>query len=155
MAAPAPHARRVVALRRAAAQVVVFVVVLAVLWGLWEAYRWLWIREGWTWPFIVNDTTMPHLSDIVAALWGSASPGGVGPRLITVLVKGALFTAKEAAAGFAIGALVGFTLGVLLAHFRLLQRGLLPWIVASQTVRSSSSPRWSWSGPIRGCRTAS
>src|SRR5919206_3009371 len=134
MAAPAPHARRVVALRRAAAQVVVFVVVLAVLWGLWEGYRWLWIRESWTWPFVVNDTTMPHLSDIVAALWGSASPGGVGPRLITVLVKGALFTAKEAAAGFAIGAVVGFALGVFLAHFRLLQRGLLPWVVASQTV---------------------
>src|SRR5439155_1102101 len=77
---------------------------------------------------------MPHLSDIFAALWGSASPGGVGPRLITVLVKGALFTAKEAAAGFAIGALVGFSLGVVLAQFRLLQRGLLPWVVASQTV---------------------
>ena len=51
-----------------------------------------------------------------------------------VLGKGALFTAREAAAGFAIGALVGFTLGVFLAHFRLLQRGLLPWVVASQTV---------------------
>ena len=117
-----------------AARAAVFVIVLAALWGLWEGYRWLWMREGWTWPFIVDDTTMPHLHDIVAALWATASPGGVGPRLITVLVKGALFTAKEAAAGFAIGALVGFVLGVLLAHFRLLQRGLLPWVVASQTV---------------------
>jgi NitT/TauT family transport system permease protein len=126
--------RRAEAAGRAAARIAVFVLVLATLWGLWEGYRWLWIREGWTWPFIVDDTTMPHLHDIFGALWGSASPGGVGPRLITVLVKGALFTAKEAAAGFAIGALVGFALGVLLAHFRLLQRGLLPWIVASQTV---------------------
>jgi len=134
IAAPAPPASRSDALRHAAARVALFLVVLAVLWGLWEGYRWLWIHEGWTWPFIVNDTTMPHLSDIFAALWGSASPGGVGPRLITVLGKGALFTAKEAAAGFAIGALVGFTLGVFLAHFRLLQRGLLPWVVASQTV---------------------
>jgi NitT/TauT family transport system permease protein len=134
MAAPAPHEQRVVTVRRAAGRVLLFVVVLAVLWGLWEGYRWLWIHEGWTWPFVVNDTTMPHLSDIFAALWGSASPGGVGPRLITVLVKGALFTAKEAAAGFAIGALVGFALGAVLAQFRLLQRGLLPWIVASQTV---------------------
>jgi hypothetical protein len=24
------------------------VLVLAALWGLWEGYRWLWIREGWT-----------------------------------------------------------------------------------------------------------
>jgi NitT/TauT family transport system permease protein len=134
IAAPAASASRGDAVRRATVRVVLFVVVLAVLWGLWEGYRWLWIHEGWTWPFIVNDSTMPHLADIFSALWGSASPGGVGPRLITVLGKGALFTAKEAAAGFAIGALVGFTLGVFLAQFRLLQRGLLPWVVASQTV---------------------
>src|ERR671939_1002521 len=134
MAAQAPRERRIVALQRAAGRTLLFVVVLAVLWGLWEGYRWLWIHEHWTWPFVVDDTTMPPLGDIFAALWGSASPGGVGPRLITVLVKGALFTAKEAAAGFAIGALVGFALGVVLAHFRLLQRGFLPWVVASQTV---------------------
>jgi NitT/TauT family transport system permease protein len=134
MAAQPPAARRAVALKSAATRVLLFVVVLAVLWGLWEGYRWLWMREQWTWPFVVNDTTMPHLGSIIAALWGSASPGGVGPRLITILVKGALFTAKEAAAGFAIGALVGFALGVLLVHVRLLQRGLLPWVVASQTV---------------------
>src|SRR5256714_10698722 len=125
---------RTEAARRAAARVGTSILVLVALWALWEAYRWLWIHEGWTWPFAVNDTTMPHLHDIFAALWGRASPGGVGPRLITVLVKGALFTAKEAAAGFAIGALIGFALGVVLAHFRLLQRGLLPWVVASQTV---------------------
>jgi NitT/TauT family transport system permease protein len=134
MAAVSPVERRTVVAKRVVGRVALFFVVLAALWGLWEGYRWLWMREGWTWPFVVDDTTMPHLSDIIAALWGSASPGGVGPRLITVLVKGALFTAKEAAAGFAIGALVGFTLGVFLAHFRLLQRGLLPWVVASQTV---------------------
>jgi len=134
MAAELPVERRTELIRRAAARVGTSILVLAALWGLWEGYRWLWIHEGWTWPFVVNDTTMPHLHDIFAALWGSASPGGVGPRLITVLVKGALFTAKEAAAGFAIGALGGFALGVLLAQFRLLQRGLLPWIVASQTV---------------------
>jgi NitT/TauT family transport system permease protein len=126
--------RRSVAIRRALVQLGVFLLVLAVLWGLWEGYRWLWSHQHWTWPFVVNDSTMPHLSDIFAALWGSASPGGVGPRLITVLGKGALFTAKEAAVGFALGAIVGFALGVLLAHVRLLQRGLLPWVVASQTV---------------------
>ena len=134
MAAEPPVEGRTEAARRAAARVGTSILVLVALWGLWEAYRWLWSHEGWTWPFVVNDTTMPHLHDIFAALWGRASPGGVGPRLITVLVKGALFTAKEAAAGFAIGALGGFALGVVLAQFRLLQRGLLPWIVASQTV---------------------
>jgi NitT/TauT family transport system permease protein len=134
MAAQAPAGRRAVAVKAIAFRILLFLVVLVALWGLWEGYRWLWIHEHWTWPFIVDDTTMPHLGSIFAALWGSASPGGVGPRLVTVLVKGALFTAKEAAAGFAIGALIGFALGVVLVHVRLLQRGLLPWVVASQTV---------------------
>jgi NitT/TauT family transport system permease protein len=129
-----PEPRAAVALRRGTFRVVLFLLVLGALWGLWEAYRALWIHEGWTWPFAVSDATMPHINDIFAALWGHASPGGVGPRLLTVLVKGALFTAKEAAVGFAVGALVGFVLGVVLAHSRILQRGLLPWVVASQTV---------------------
>ena len=129
-----PRARYVEGVKRGTGRVLLFVLVLAVLWGLWEGYRGLWIHEGWTRPFRVNDSTMPHLHDILAALWGSASPGGVGPRLLTVLVKGALFTAKEAAVGFVLGALIGFALGVVLAHFRLLSRGLLPWVVASQTV---------------------
>jgi NitT/TauT family transport system permease protein len=134
IAAERPRERYAEGIKRGAGRVVLFVVVLVALWGLWEGYKWLWTREAWTWPFIVDDTTMPHLHDIFAALWGSASPGGVGPRLITILVKGALFTAKEAAVGFALGAIGGFALGVVLAHFRLLQRGLLPWVVASQTV---------------------
>jgi NitT/TauT family transport system permease protein len=129
-----PRTRYVDGAKRGIGRAALFLLVLAVLWGLWEGYRGLWIHEGWTWPFRVNDSTMPHLHDILAALWGSASPGGVGPRLITVLVKGALFTAKEAAVGFALGATIGFVLGVFLAHFRLLARGLLPWVVASQTV---------------------
>src|SRR3954452_14147652 len=133
MAAEVPRERRAVAVRRVAGRVLLFVLVLAVLWGLWEGYRSLWIHEHWTRPFVVDDTTMPHLADIFSALWGSASPCGVGPRLITVLGKGALFTAKEVAAGFAIGALVGFTLGVFLAHFRLMLLEFRPWVVTSKT----------------------
>jgi NitT/TauT family transport system permease protein len=125
---------RAVAVRRGIGRATLFLVVLATLWGLWEAYRSLWMRTGWTWPFRVDDTSMPHLHSIFQALWAHARPGDVGPRLITLLFHAALFTAKEAAVGFALGAILGFTLGVLLAHFRVLQRGFLPWVVASQTV---------------------
>jgi NitT/TauT family transport system permease protein len=51
-----------------------------------------------------------------------------------VLWDAALFTAKEAAVGFLLGAAIGFGIGVVLAHSRLLQRGFLPYIVASQTI---------------------
>jgi NitT/TauT family transport system permease protein len=117
---------------RGSARLVVFVVVLAALWGLWEGVRWLWIRESWTWPFAVSDITMPHLHLIVAQLFKSPTSGG--PLLITILWHSALFTAKEALVGFAIGASIGFLLGVLLSQFRVLQRGLLPYVVASQTI---------------------
>jgi NitT/TauT family transport system permease protein len=118
--------------RAAAARAALVVVVLAALWGLWELYRWVWTTTGWTHPFPVNDVTMPHLHTIFKAL---GEPSRVqGPLLVTVLLKSALFTAKEAAAGFALGASIGFLLAVVLVHSRLLQRGFLPYIVASQTV---------------------
>jgi NitT/TauT family transport system permease protein len=126
--APILTPERSAALRRIA----LLPVVLAVLWGLWEGYRALWMWTGWTWPFAVDDTSMPHIHDIVHALFQPARYQG--PLLISVLLKAALFTAKEAAVGFAMGAVGGFALGVLLAHFRTLERGVLPWAVASQTV---------------------
>jgi NitT/TauT family transport system permease protein len=110
---------------------VVLVTVVALL-GCWELYRWVWTSTGWTWPFVVDDTSMPHLWTIAKAF---AQPAQVNqPPLITVLLHKMLFTAKEAAAGFAIGDVIGFSLGVILAHSRLLQRGFLPYIVGSQTV---------------------
>jgi NitT/TauT family transport system permease protein len=118
--------------RRAASRVGYTIVALAGLWGLWELYRYVWTSAGWSWPFPVDDVTMPHLHRIVGALF---EPSRVnGPLLISVLAKSCLFTAKEAAAGFALGAAIGFGIGVVLVHSRLLQRGFLPYIVASQTV---------------------
>src|SRR6266540_2332730 len=73
-----PRDRAAASFRRGIGRGLLFLVVLAMLYGLWEGYRWLWEREAWTWPFVVDDTTMPHLDDIVAALWASARPGGVG-----------------------------------------------------------------------------
>jgi NitT/TauT family transport system permease protein len=123
---------RAVTVRRGIGRALLFVVVLAAIWGLWEGYRWLWMRQSWSWPFVVDNTSMPHLHDIFGALFEPARVNG--PLLITILWHSALFTAKEAAVGFAIGASVGFVLGVVLAHFNVLQRGLLPYIVASQTI---------------------
>ena len=107
--------------------------VLGALWALWEAFKWLGettgLRLG---AFEVNDRTLPHLHAVVAELFEPSRRNG--PLLIHVLADAALFTAKEAAAGFALGASVGFALGVVLVHSGLLQRGVLPYIVASQTI---------------------
>ena len=130
---PAEH-RRAAAVRTAAGRVGMLVLVLAVLWGLWEGYRWLWIHEGWTWPFTVDSTTMPHIHDILRQLFRKPTSGVGGEILLVQLLHAAWFTAKEAIVGFALGASFGFLLGVVLSQFRLLRRGLLPYVVASQTV---------------------
>lgn len=113
-------------------RIVLVPVVVGLLWGGWELYKWVWEATGWTWPFAVDDTTMPHIHDILAAFGRPVQTGG--PLLITSLLKASWFTAKEALAGFALGGVVGFVIAVLLTHSRLLERGLLPYVVASQTV---------------------
>jgi NitT/TauT family transport system permease protein len=133
VAAPLPRrtARRAPVAHAAARAGLVLAVVVALL-GLWELYRWIWTSTGWSWPFVVNDTSMPHIWTIAKAF---GQPAQVNqPALITVLLHKTAFTAKEAAAGFGIGGVIGFVLGVILVHSRLLQRGFLPYIVGSQTV---------------------
>jgi NitT/TauT family transport system permease protein len=110
----------------------VFVLVLGVLWGLWEGWHWVGTRFDLTWPFPVNDVTMPHLHRIVQALFQPAQVNG--PWLIDILWHASLFTAKECVVGFLLGAVIGFTIAVALSQSRFLERGFIPYIVASQTI---------------------
>ena len=114
--------------RRAAA----VALVVAGLVGLYELYHWIWASTGWTHPFVVDDTSMPHIWVILHALWQPAQVDQ--PALGTILFHKSLFTAKEAAVGFALGAVIGFAIGVVLVHSWLLTRGFMPYIVASQTI---------------------
>ena len=81
---------------------------------------------------MVDDITMPSLRSIIERLFESNQPDG--PILLQVLLETALFTAKEAFTGFVLGALVGLAIGVVFHHSRLLRRGILPYVVGSQTV---------------------
>jgi NitT/TauT family transport system permease protein len=117
---------------RGAKRVVLVLAGLTVFWGLWEAYRWFGESVGITWPFRVDATNMPHIHDMLNALTKPLQPGG--PPLIQQEWHWALFTGKEALLGFALGGAIGFGIAVLLAHSRILRRGLLPYVVVSQTV---------------------
>lgn len=117
---------------RGAKRVALVLAGLAVFWGLWEAYRWIGERAGITWPFTVDETNMPHIHEMLSALTKPLQPGG--PTLLHYEWHWALFTGKEALTGFVLGGVIGFALAVLLAHSRILRRGLLPYIVISQTV---------------------
>jgi NitT/TauT family transport system permease protein len=118
--------------RRALLRVLTLIAGLLLLCGLWEGYRWLGIRNHWSWPFVVNDTNMPHVRTILHAFGQPLQPDG--PPLRHYLFHWAVFTAKEALAGFALGAVIGFVIGVVLAQSTVLRRGILPFIVVSQTV---------------------
>jgi NitT/TauT family transport system permease protein len=118
--------------RRGVWGVLAFVAVLIGLVALWEGYRAIGQATGLTWPFPVNERSMPHIHEILGQLFQPSRRNG--PPLVTVLFQAAMFTAREAALGFVLGASTGFALGIALAHSRLLERGLMPYIVASQTI---------------------
>jgi NitT/TauT family transport system permease protein len=129
-------------------QVLSVVGMLLILATLWEGVKFIggdpWrfaVDEGaplnlhFTPPFsfaFASDLNMPHLWDIGAAFLKPARRNG--PLLLSVLTEAAIFTMCEAVVGFAIGALLGFLLGTICAHSSLLERSLMPYVVASQTV---------------------
>jgi NitT/TauT family transport system permease protein len=125
-------ADRAAGVRRASGRTLLLLAVLVIIWGLWEGFRAVGIHYHWTRPFLVDATSMPHIHDMFRALF--QHPNESSPILLVTLLKAAGFTAKEAALGFAMGAVAGFAIGALLAHSRMLQRGFLPYVVASQTV---------------------
>jgi NitT/TauT family transport system permease protein len=81
---------------------------------------------------VTRDLNMPHLSQIYEAFNKPAQRNG--PPLREVLLKASWFTAKEAILGFAIGTTLGLILAVIFVYSDLLQRGLMPFVIGSQTV---------------------
>jgi NitT/TauT family transport system permease protein len=81
---------------------------------------------------IATDISLPHLWDIVAAFAAPAQRNG--PPLVRILFDSAAFTFREALVGFVVGATLGLALAIAFVHVRLLERALVPYVVAPQTV---------------------
>jgi len=116
------------------------IIVLLAMCGLWEGYKAIGEVTGNKIPFTEiplpirsTDNSMPHVWRMAATLFEPARRGGE-EILLVILLRNALFTWREALVGFVIGSLIGFMLGVLFVHSSLLERGLMPYVVASQTV---------------------
>ena len=82
---------------------------------------------------IFNDLNLPHLQMIAEAFLQPARRNGE-LLLLRILADAGMYTFSEAIFGFLFGAALGFILGTAFAHSPLLERGLLPYVVASQTV---------------------
>src|SRR4051812_40575503 len=126
-------------------RIISLITLLLLIAVLWEAFKWIGGDPWWSEknPFgiahtppthfkIGSDLNLPHIWDIMAAFTNPARRNG--PPLVGVLANAALFTFREALIGFGFGALLGLILGSLFAHFGLLERGCMPYVVASQTV---------------------
>ena len=104
---------------------------------LWEGYKAVGNPDG-TVLFGVrilpraDDLSMPHLYTVLQRLGRPELTGG-RPVWIVVL-HACLFTLGITAVGFVAGALIGLLLAVLMQRFRLVERGLLPYVILSQTV---------------------
>ncbi len=82
---------------------------------------------------IFNDLNLPHLQMIAEAFLQPARRNGE-LLLVRILTDAGIYTFSEAIFGFVFGAVLGFLLGTIFAHSPLMERGLLPYVVASQTV---------------------
>jgi NitT/TauT family transport system permease protein len=125
------------------------VLVLVTLAVLWEAAKWLggdpWRihttvlgipidyehRPAFSWR-LADDLSLPHVWSIVAA-FGEIS-ASTGQPLALVLVDSAIYTLRTALVGFGVGVALGLALSIVFVHSQLLERALVPWVVASQTV---------------------
>jgi NitT/TauT family transport system permease protein len=121
--------------------IVSFTLILFTLALLWEAYKWMGQTTGGVWPGTnlglpvnTNNRAMPHLWDIAAALFRPARSGADEQILLIKLLTAGLFTLRSAFTGFIVGSAFGFTLAIWFIRSPLAERGLMPYVVASQTV---------------------
>jgi NitT/TauT family transport system permease protein len=97
-------------------------VVLAAIAVVWEGSKAL---------FAIPAYQLPHLHEILGDF---LREGAGGERWFWIMAQNAGYTALESLIGFALGGAAGLVLAIGFAHSRLLERGLLPYVVASQTV---------------------
>lgn len=80
-----------------------------------------------------NDIAMPHVWHMGERLFDDESRTSDTP-IWRVVLSGAWYSFRLALAGFALGTLVGVLLATVMARFNVVRRGLLPYLVLSQTV---------------------
>jgi NitT/TauT family transport system permease protein len=115
-----------------------FALALLLVAAFWELYKVIGPQDGGTvfgWTILprANDTAMPHVWEMFSR-YGQPENRASSTPIAMIVLQGAWFTFRIALAGFALGAVVGLSLAVLRARYKFVERGLLPYLVLSQTV---------------------
>lgn len=129
--------RRNGALRRVR-RAALFVVSLVLVAAVWEIYKVIGPEAGgkiFGWSLLPrsNDNAMPHVWEMLSR-YGRPELRGSDRRIWSVVLAGAWFSFRLALVGFALGAFFGTALAVFMARFKVAERGILPYLVVSQTV---------------------
>jgi len=127
-------ARRGSAIRKT----LLFVLALVAAAAAWELYKAIGPEDGGSilgWKLLprANDVSMPHVWDVSARLLDDESRTSKRP-IWRVVLSGAWYSFRLALLGFLIGTAVGVALATVMARFGIVKRGLLPYLVISQTV---------------------
>ena len=98
---------------------------------LWELVKF--VGTIVTLPFDTSDQAMPHVWTILET-FGQPELRGSDKTIFAAVMGAATFSLLVAFGGFIIGVAVGLLLAIIMQRFWFFERGLLPFVIASQTV---------------------
>lgn len=126
------------ATQRRVRRTIMFFVALALVGIAWQFYKLVGPEKGGSvlgWQILpkTNDRVMPNAWEPLQRFFEPAQTNS-DESLFSVVLKGAWYSFRLAFVGLVLGTVVGLGLAIVMARFRILERGLLPYLVASQTV---------------------
>ena len=80
-----------------------------------------------------KDRVMPHVGEMLSRFLDPAR-GNKGDTVLQVVLDGMWFSLRLVLCGFGLGLVTGMGLAVLMTRFKFAERGILPYLVVSQTV---------------------
>ena len=125
-------------MRRIAYRSSMFVLAIASVVVLWEGYKIVGPQGGGKLFGVsilprANNTAMPHVWDMLSR-YNRPEVRGSDTKIWSVVLSGTLFSLRLSLVGFFLGTTIGVGLAILMSRFKVVQRGLLPYLVMSQTV---------------------
>lgn len=126
--------------RRVLRKVVVLAVAVVVVGSVWTGYKAVGDATDGTWPGTsidlpvkTDDTTLPAFTDILTRPF-EPQRANDETLLWKTIYDASVFTFKEAVVGFGAGIVLGLGIALVMLRSRWIERGLLPWVIVSQTV---------------------
>jgi len=130
--------KRRISLDRRMRRAAMFIASILFVAVLWELYKLVGPEAGGK-IFGLNvlprssDRAMPHVWDMLSR-YGQPELRSSERRIWSVVLAGAWFSFRLALVGLLIGSALGLGLAIFMSRFRLVERGILPYLVVSQTV---------------------